>query len=175
MSLFANGPAAHAANPPESWQVVKLSERRWALATKDAVDPVRNAGERLDTFKTKREAEEAKVSGFMAKLWAKESHWYAGTNVPGWKPWAELEAKQASRMTPKRAPIIAGMPGDSFTINPTPAAAERAGFDARANRALRGTATGESMAAWGQRYLREARAMLTLTQYPGTLWERVSH
>jgi hypothetical protein len=83
-------------------------------------------------------------------------------------------AASSRRQTRTRAPFIIGFPGHTFTTDPTPEDAERASFDARANRALRGTLTGESMADWGPRYIREARAMLTLTQHRGTLWERVS-
>ncbi len=72
------------------------------------------------------------------------------------------------------APIIAGLPGDTFQITPTAESAERAYFATRADRALHGTLTGESMATWGPRYTREARAQLALNQRPGQLWERIS-
>jgi hypothetical protein len=76
--------------------------------------------------------------------------------------------------TTRGAPFTTGFLGAIFIIKPTPDDAWRASFDARANRALRGTLTGESMAEWGPRYIREARAVMTLTQHRGTLWERVS-
>lgn len=63
---------------------------------------------------------------------------------------------------------------DRTPIEGAPWLAERSHFDARANRALCGTATGESMAGWGERYMREARAVLAMSSTPGTLWERVA-
>lgn len=72
------------------------------------------------------------------------------------------------------APLIVHvLGGELIEHTPTPESAERAYFDTRANRALRGTLTGESMAEWGPRYIREARAMLTLNANMGQLWERV--
>jgi hypothetical protein len=70
------------------------------------------------------------------------------------------------------APIIAGLAGQEFIIHPTPVSAGYAHFDARANRALHMTLTGESMAEWGPLYLRDARAVLSKSQRQGQLWER---
>ena len=81
MSLFAN-PEVHEANPPESWHVVKVRERSWVLTTKSGIGT-------LDQFPTKRQAEEAKRSGFLFDLWHQESAWYAGAEIPGWRPYAE--------------------------------------------------------------------------------------
>lgn len=77
MSLFGS-PEEHAANPPESWRTMK-SGGRWALLAGD--------GGRLDTYRTKREAEEARRTGFYAELYADETRWYAGEAVRGWKPY----------------------------------------------------------------------------------------
>ena len=78
--------------------------------------------------------------------------------------------------TLERAQII--LPGldrkTFYTVTPTPEGAAYAYADNRAYRALRGTATGESMATWGPRYVREARAVFAMSQAVGTLWERVS-
>lgn len=64
--------------------------------------------------------------------------------------------------------------GSAFLIdNPTPKLAERAYFDVRSDRALHSTATGESMADWGELYIREAKAIMSLGQRQGQLWERV--
>lgn len=46
--------------------------------------------------------------------------------------------------------------------------------DFRAHLALHGTITGESMATWGDRYIREAKAILKLGKGKGTLWERLA-
>lgn len=70
----------HVENSPETWQVAKLGKGFWALQTKD--------GHTLDRFTTKHVAEQAKVSGFYVNLYRKEGRWYAGENVPGWKPYA---------------------------------------------------------------------------------------
>lgn len=84
MAMFS-GPEEHATNPPESWVVVKVAGR-WRLQTAD--------GGHLDGFRTKREAEEAKVSGFLSRLYYDEKHWYAGGHVAHWKPYAEVLAEQ---------------------------------------------------------------------------------
>ncbi len=82
MSLFS-GPTEHAANPPQSWVVVKVGARRWALKTKVG-------GPTMDTFATKKQAESAKVEGFYVSLYNRESRWYAGEPIPGWKPYSQM-------------------------------------------------------------------------------------
>lgn len=81
MALFAT-PQEHAANPPETWAIVKRGPRSWALTT--AVDP----DAAIEHFTTKRAAEQARVDGFAARLYRKEARWYAGESVPGWRPYA---------------------------------------------------------------------------------------
>lgn len=76
MALHLNADE-HDANPPSSWKVVKATDRRWQLQDKN--------GGVLDTFATKREADAAKVSGYLVDLYNKEGRWFAGENVPGWK------------------------------------------------------------------------------------------
>jgi hypothetical protein len=80
MSLFAD-PLTHAANPPESWSVVKLGEHHWVLTTASGIGT-------LDTFKTRHAAEEAKCSGHLFDLYNDEVRWYAGESVRNWKPYA---------------------------------------------------------------------------------------
>lgn len=80
MSLFTD-PQTHAANPPETWQVVRAHERCWQLCA---------AGIALDRFTRKRDAEQAKVSGWAVNLYEKERRWYAGEPVAGWRPYAEV-------------------------------------------------------------------------------------
>ena len=91
MSIFG-GPAEHAANPPASWRVVKRAPRRWALTLVDG-------GPVLDTFATRREAEAAKVDGWLVALYAKETRWYAGEPVAGWKPYADLATRPSTTDT----------------------------------------------------------------------------
>jgi hypothetical protein len=81
--------AQHIENPPETWRVERIPEtRRWALVTDDGDAAL--AGDRIDTFETMREAQEARESGFMAELWRKESRWYAGESINGWRDYSEV-------------------------------------------------------------------------------------
>jgi len=80
MALFGT-PEQHAANPPESWRVVKVAERTWRLTDTEGVT--------LDTCTTRRAAELAKVKGFWVNLYEKERRWLAGELVAGWKPYVE--------------------------------------------------------------------------------------
>lgn len=86
MSIFST-PDQHAANPPASWVVTKHADRSWALCP---------AGESYDlaTFSTKKEAEQAKVSGFLVNEYEAEGRWYAGETPPGRKSYAECLAEQ---------------------------------------------------------------------------------
>jgi hypothetical protein len=77
MALF-NTPEKHAANPPATWQVVKVVERRWDLKADGGV---------IDSFTTKREAEEHKTTGRWVRLYEDEGRWYAGESVRGWRPY----------------------------------------------------------------------------------------
>lgn len=77
-------PKEHNENPPETWKVVKLHAKRWQLCQAD--------GSVLDAFPTKKEAEAAKVRGFMVSLYIKEGDWFAGKPVAGWRAYrGELE------------------------------------------------------------------------------------
>lgn len=82
MSLFRS-PEEHAANPPESWEVTKVMNKRWHLTT--------TAGTVLHSSERKRDCEELKTSGFYFNLYRKEARWYAGEEVSGWKPYAKSE------------------------------------------------------------------------------------
>lgn len=77
MSLFT--PQEHADNAPDTWQVVKRPRcRDWAVLTKD--------GGVITTAKTKSAALQLTKTGFYTDLYWKEKKYYAGENVPGWKP-----------------------------------------------------------------------------------------
>lgn len=80
MSLFS-GPVDHAANPPESWEVVKIYERTWELRPAGATYP-------LQTFGTRYEAEAAREVGWLVDIYEKERRWYAGEPVAQWRPYA---------------------------------------------------------------------------------------
>ena len=84
MSLFTS-PQQHAENPPEEWKVRKLAERAWTIDVP--------AGPTGWQYKTRREAQEAIVTGFLPDLYEKERRWYAGEKVAMWRPYAEIVAK----------------------------------------------------------------------------------
>ena len=79
MSLHAT-PQDHDADPPASWTVVKAADRAWRLTS--------SLGHTIDTFTTRRDAEEERESGRWVNLYAKEGRWFAGEPVTGWKPYA---------------------------------------------------------------------------------------
>jgi hypothetical protein len=78
-------PAEHDADPPSGWTVRKLTARRWQLLNR--------RGGVLDTFDTKKQAEEAKKSGFLVNLYEKEGRWFKGETPPGHRPYSECKAK----------------------------------------------------------------------------------
>lgn len=77
-------PEEHDTNPPTSWRVRKIADRRWQLEQAD--------GTPLDRFGTRQAAEEARTAGFLAKLYAKEGRWFAGESVDGWRPFAAVSS-----------------------------------------------------------------------------------
>ena len=81
MSVYSD-PATHAANPPETWVVVKIADRSWQLQDRQGVT--------LWRATTKRECEYAREVGFIRNLYDDETRWYAGENVRGWKPYREV-------------------------------------------------------------------------------------
>lgn len=81
MSVFHN-PAEHAANPPDTWQVVKVAERAWQLQTA--------GGGTLSQHTTRRAAISERECGFIRDLYDKETRWYAGEDIPGWRPYTDL-------------------------------------------------------------------------------------
>ncbi len=80
-------PEEHAANPPETWEVVKAAERCWHLRRRGDEYP-------MQSFKTKHEAEQAKVSGHHVRLYNDEARWMAGETVHPWKPYAQVVAER---------------------------------------------------------------------------------
>jgi hypothetical protein len=91
MSLFPT-PEQHAANGPDTWKVEKVRDGLWAILTRDG-DP-QLAGDRLETYPTRKSAVEGLTGGWAARLWEKERRWYAGQSIPGWKSWAEVQAER---------------------------------------------------------------------------------
>lgn len=84
MCIFDN-PEQHAANPPETWKVVKVADRWWDLMAGDAS---------LDSFTTRKAALLARTEGQYFNLYQKEGRWYAGEDIPNWKPWTEVLAER---------------------------------------------------------------------------------
>lgn len=84
MSLFS-GPEEHAANPPGTWQVVKVARECWHLTTAAGV----TLGGR---YTTRRAAEADKTSGFYVNLYDRDRRWYAGEPVAKLKPYADVVA-----------------------------------------------------------------------------------
>lgn len=82
MALFKS-PQEHAANPPSTWQVVKVATGSWSLRTRD--------GAELDRQSTKKAAEALKVTGFYVTLYDKEGRWYKGEAIPNWRPYVPAE------------------------------------------------------------------------------------
>lgn len=89
MALFGSL-EGNIANPPTTWQVVKVADRVWHLL------PIEHepGDAPLDSFPTKKAAENARESGHLVDLWAKEIAWMEGAEVPGWKPYSEVVAEQ---------------------------------------------------------------------------------
>jgi hypothetical protein len=80
MSLHRT-PEQHDADPPEKWRVVKLDTRSYNLVTSLGEGAV------LGHYRTKREAEAAKVDSPWVRLYEREGRWFRGEPVNGWKPY----------------------------------------------------------------------------------------
>lgn len=76
---------AHDQDPPNKWTVCKADRygRRWQLRSS-----LGDGTGVLDTFRTKRDAENARRKGFIFDLYEKEGRWFRGEHVPGWKPYS---------------------------------------------------------------------------------------
>jgi len=71
---FERAVASHFTNPPDTWVIVKISDRNWGIALADGLtNPI-------DRFTTKREAEHALESGEHAyrRIWEGHDRWYRG-------------------------------------------------------------------------------------------------
>ena len=84
MPLF-DSPELHAANPPSTWQVVRLCSTVWYV-TPHGYKP---GDSPLVGRKTKKEALAALTSGDAFNLYEKESRWYRGEPILGWRPYTE--------------------------------------------------------------------------------------
>lgn len=79
MALFLT-PEDHAANPPETWEVRRVTAKCWHLTQA-------NNGPTFSSYRTQRDAEEARTSGVFFNLYFKEGRWFAGEEIFGWKPY----------------------------------------------------------------------------------------
>ncbi len=84
MSLFS-GPEEHAANPPETWRIVKAAERVWNVCPKDSDDVITSCKRKIDAEMLKE------PFSWLYAAYAKEGRWYAGENISGWRPYAECQ------------------------------------------------------------------------------------
>lgn len=105
MSLFSN-PEEHAANPPETWQVVKVG-RGFAIVTKDVTDADLERGgiSYLEHFERKRDAVAAlngETRSWALTQYEKDARWYAGETLPGQRSWAECKAEKERAENRKR-------------------------------------------------------------------------
>lgn len=81
MSVFS-GPVEHAANPPETWKVSKQANRSWYVTTSDGAKVLHRA-------RSKGEAVAAIRVGFIRNLYDRETRWYAGESIPGWRDYKD--------------------------------------------------------------------------------------
>lgn len=86
----------HADNGPETWRVETVRDAS-GRRVPSLFHLTTAGGDVLDTFTTRREAEAAKESGHLVTLYHRERRWYAGEEIPGWRPWAEVHAEQERR------------------------------------------------------------------------------
>jgi hypothetical protein len=77
------GKDRHQENHPTTWKIQRRG-RKFHIVTKDGVS--------LDSFTTRRAAEKASQSGWLIDLYDKETRWFAGESVPGWRSYAECDA-----------------------------------------------------------------------------------
>lgn len=82
-------PEQHAANGPETWQVVKAAERCWHVSDRQGVV--------LSRHTTRRCALAEIETGFSRRLYDDEGHWMAGGSVRNWRPFAEIVAERERR------------------------------------------------------------------------------
>jgi hypothetical protein len=101
-----SGPEALAANPPESWRVVKRDERLWHLLIDSSHEYP------AETFTTRRAAlaERDDPNSRLRREVERERRWMAGEPISGWKTYAECladrqrnEAYQAKRRAERAA------------------------------------------------------------------------
>ena len=79
MSLHLT-PKEHNENPPATWEVREIADRRWGVFQRGAEHP-------MTTQPRKQDAEMCRKMGFLVDMYNKEGRWFAGKTVPGWKPY----------------------------------------------------------------------------------------
>lgn len=89
MSYYSS-PEELAANPPESWRVVKRTERLWDLLIDSSHDHP------AETFTTRRAAlaERNDANSYTRRMVEQERRWMAGETPRGWKSYAECLAER---------------------------------------------------------------------------------
>lgn len=105
-------PEDHAANPPETWQVVKAGPGAWLLTTKD--DDVITSGS------TKKGMEAERDGGTYRRMYDEEGRWYAGETRHGRRSWADVKAERdaqaaADALADQPHVIVWRSTGNAFT------------------------------------------------------------
>jgi len=85
MSLFCC-PVGHAENPPETWSVEKIAPRTWVISTGVS------SYARISSYGTKRAAQDA-IDYSWAPLYNRETAWYEGSTLLGWRPYEPRPCK----------------------------------------------------------------------------------
>lgn len=73
----------HADNGPATWTIHKVSKGHWQLRTKDGAVMETTTTRKLAVFLTE-------PYSWLVAAYEKEGRWYAGEDVPPWRPYAEL-------------------------------------------------------------------------------------
>lgn len=103
---YYESPEHLAANPPETWRVVKRAERLWGLYMDASHEHP------AETFTTKREAlaERDDATSHTRRMVEQERQWFAGITPSGWKTYQQCladrqrnEAYQAKRLAERQA------------------------------------------------------------------------
>jgi hypothetical protein len=87
---YYDTPEQLAANPPETWRVVRRAERLWHLLTDSSHDCP------AETFTTRRaaEAERDDPNSRLRRAVEQERRWMAGETPVGWKTYEQCKAER---------------------------------------------------------------------------------
>lgn len=95
-------PEDHAANPPSTWRVEKVTNYYRKRPDWTILDRQDRA---LGSFDTRKVATEALVHGVAAQQWEQDRTWFAGEPTPGRRPYAEVQREKAEQERKERRKI----------------------------------------------------------------------